>query len=54
VLLAQVIGTIESPIASVIMTLERLIGDVIRGVDQIATKKQSESAPAAAPETPQA
>lgn len=49
VLLAQVIGTIEAPIASVIMTLERLIGDVIRGVDQIATKKQSEPAAGAAP-----
>ena len=56
VLLAQVIGTIESPIASVIMTLERLIGDLIRGVDQLATKRESEAAAAAStpPPTPSA
>ena len=48
VLLAQVIGTVESPIASVIMTVERLIGDVIRCLDQMAATRKDEPPPAAA------
>ncbi len=43
VLLAQVIGMVESPIAGVIMTVERLIGDIIRGIDQLATKRGTET-----------
>lgn len=56
VLLAQVVATIESPIADVIFTLERLIGDVIWAADQAATKRPAEKteaeakAPEAAPE----
>ena len=49
VLLAQVVATIESPIADVIFTLERLIGDLIWAADQAAEKKPL---PQAAPETP--
>lgn len=43
-LLAMVIGTVESPIASVITTVERLIGDLIRGLDQLATKRGDDQA----------
>jgi len=43
VLLAQVLGTIEAPIADVIFTVERLIGDCIWIADQIATKKPQAS-----------
>ena len=39
VLLAQVVGTLEAPIADVIFTLERLIGDLIYAADQAAEKK---------------
>ncbi len=60
VLLAQVVFTIEAPIADLIFTIERLVGDVMWAVEQAATKKpqpapQSEglagaaAAPAAAP-----
>jgi len=62
VLLAQVVATIESPIADVIFTLERLISDLIWAADQAAEKKPAppapveakapEAAPQAAPETP--
>lgn len=38
VLLAQVVATIESPIADVVFTLERLIGDLIWAADQAAEK----------------
>ena len=53
VLLAQVLATIEAPIASVIFTLERLIGDLIWAADQAAEKKPAPAAPveAKAPET---
>ncbi len=54
VLLAHVIGTVESPIASVIMTVERLIGDLIRGLDQLATKRAAEPQPHAAAQAPAA
>ena len=47
VLLAQVVGAIESPIADVIVTLERLIGDLIYGIEQVASK-----APPATDESP--
>jgi large subunit ribosomal protein L10 len=39
VLLAQVVATIESPIAEVILTLERLIGDLAWLAEQLATRK---------------
>ena len=39
VLLTQVLATIESPLADVIFTLERLIGDVVGVIEQAATKK---------------
>ena len=54
VLLAQVVATIESPIADVVFTLERLIGDLIWVADQAAEKKPAPAAPEAAlpPETP--
>ena len=45
VLLAQVVATIESPLADVIFTLERLIGDIAWLAEQAAAK-----APAPAPE----
>lgn len=41
VLLAQVIGTIESPIANLIATVERLLGDIIRGIDQLAAQRSA-------------
>ena len=58
VLLAQVVATIESPLADVIFTLERLIGDLIWAADQAAEKKPlpaavtegQAGAPAAPPE----
>ena len=50
VLLAQIIATIESPIADVIFTLERLLGDLIWLAEQAAAQKPSE--PAAACESP--
>ena len=58
VLLAQVLATIEAPIADVIFTLERLIGDLIWAADQAAEKKPlpaavtegQAGAPAAPPE----
>ena len=42
VLLAQVVGAIESPMADVIFTLERLIGDLGWVVEQMATKPPAE------------
>lgn len=61
VLLAQVLGTIEAPLADVIFTIERLIGDVAWLAEQAAAQKPAaaaaaEPAPAAAQsqETPQA
>ena len=39
VLLAQVVATIESPMADLIFTIERLIGDLIWAADQAAEKK---------------
>ena len=50
VLLAQVVVTIESPLADVIFTLERLIGDVAWLAEQVAAKKPATEAgtPAAA------
>ena len=50
VLLAQVVATIESPIADVIFTLERLIGDVAWAVEQAAMTRPAESTPQAQPE----
>jgi len=44
VLLAQVVATIEAPIADVIFTLERLIGDLIWAADQAAEKKPATEA----------
>jgi large subunit ribosomal protein L10 len=46
VLLAQVVATIESPIADVIVTLERLIGDIAWLAEQAAAQKPQESQPA--------
>lgn len=45
VLLAQVVATIESPIADVVLTLERLIGDLIWAADQAAEKKPTTEQP---------
>ena len=60
VLLAQVVATVEFPLADVIFTLERLIGDVAWLAEQAATKKpvpastnQEPSAPNAS-DTPKA
>ena len=39
VLLAQVVATIESPLADLIFTVERLIGDLAWTVEQLAEKK---------------
>jgi len=44
-LLAQVVLTIESPLADLIFTTERLIGDLIWAVDQAAAKKPLPAAP---------
>ena len=58
VLLAQVLGTIEAPIADVIFTIERLIGDIAWIAEQASEKKPAAAAPsepaAKAPETPAA
>ena len=48
VLLAQVVATIESPIADLIFTIERLIGDIAWIVEQAVAKKPAEAPP---PET---
>ena len=62
VLLAQLVATIESPIADLIFTVERLIGDLAWTIEQAAAKKPTEAkpvdtipseAPAAPPSTPQ-
>ena len=39
VLLAEVLGTIEAPLADVIFTVERLIGDIAWLAEQAATKR---------------
>ena len=49
VLLAQVVATIESPIADLIFTIERLIGDIAWIAEQAVAKKPAE---APTPETP--
>ena len=38
ILLAQVVGSIESPLQAVISTVERLIGDLAYAIEQVATK----------------
>ena len=45
VLLALVVATLESPIADVIFTIERLIGDLAWLAEQAATTKPAESIP---------
>lgn len=45
VLLAQVVATIESPIADVIATLERLIGDIAWLVEQAAAAQPAPTIP---------
>lgn len=40
VLLAQVLATIESPLADVVFTLERTIGDLMYAVEQLATQRE--------------
>ena len=55
VLLAQVVAVIESPIADVIFTLERLIGDIAWLAEQAASQKPNQPTPAApAAESPNA
>ena len=50
VLLAQVVATLEAPIADVIFTIERLIGDIAWLAEQVAaTKSLKAEAPTAAP-----
>ncbi len=49
VLLAQVVGTIESPLADVIVTIERLMGDLAWVVEQAAASRPAASLPAQAP-----
>lgn len=49
VLLAQVVGTLEAPIADVIFTIERLLGDIAWIAEQASEKK-----PQPAAETPKA
>src|SRR3989338_4968975 len=51
-LLAQVVATIESPLADVIFTLERLLGDVMWAAEQAAAQKPAESAPTTEAGTP--
>ena len=56
-LLAQVVGAIESPIADVIFTIERLIGDLGWIIEQAAAQRPPahtppEATPAAAPPEP--
>lgn len=41
VLLAEVVGAIEGPLAAVIGTLERLLGDLAWIIEQIATRKSA-------------
>ena len=45
-LLAQVVATLEAPMADVIFTIERLIGDIASGLEELAAKTP------AAPEEP--
>jgi len=58
VLLAHVVATLESPMADVIFTIERLIGDIAWVAEQAAAAKPAAAAPApaeaapAAPESP--
>ncbi|MBI4004201.1 MAG: 50S ribosomal protein L10 [Candidatus Omnitrophica bacterium] len=52
VLLAQVVATIEAPLADVIFTLERLLGDVMWVAEQAAAQKPAESAPTTEPGAP--
>lgn len=47
-LLAEVVGTLESPMADVVVTLERLLGDLAWLVEQVAEQKPAE-APSATP-----
>ena len=51
-LLAQVVATIESPLADVIFTLERLLGDVMWAAEQAAAQKPAESARPTEPGAP--
>ena len=53
ILLAQVVATIESPIADVIFTLERLLGDIAWLAEQAASQKPQVPAVAAEPTAPQ-
>ncbi len=50
VLLAHVLGTIESPLVDVIFTLERLIGDLAWLAEQAAATRPAPAAEATAPE----
>ncbi|MBI4343264.1 MAG: 50S ribosomal protein L10 [Candidatus Omnitrophica bacterium] len=43
VLLAQVVGVLESPMADVIFTVERLIADLVYGLEQLAGRAPSET-----------
>lgn len=52
VLLAHVLSTIESPLADVIFTVERLIGDLAWAAEQAAAMKPAEAAPATEAGTP--
>ncbi len=54
VLLAQVVATIEAPIADVIFTIERLIGDIAWVAEQAAAKKPAEQPAQPAPAAPAA
>ena len=51
-LLAQVVITIESPLADVIFTMERLIGDIAWNLEQAAAKKPAEPAAARGEQQP--
>ena len=51
VLLAQVVATLEAPIADVIFTIERLLGDIAWLAEQIAAAKPAVPEAAAAPAT---
>ena len=42
VLLAEVLGTIEAPLSSLIFTIEQLIGDIAWNLEQLAAKKPAE------------
>jgi large subunit ribosomal protein L10 len=50
ILLAQVVATLEAPIADLALTIERLLGETIWVTEQLAVKTPAEPSPASTPE----